>query len=185
MVEKLIVICELKAESIKKVNLNGLKKEMKAAVNRCFSVNLHDVAFIKPGTIQKTTSGKVSRALIKENYLSGELKTLASDLKKKEKKSENTYNKPAQVKTGIDSKDIKPFLINCIKNKLEGKREFIDTQKSIFFFGFDSVKIIELFHDLEKNFNCEFPVEIFFKDSSIDELAELLRLTVEGKPISH
>jgi fatty-acyl-CoA synthase len=61
--EALIVICESK-----KPNLT-LKKQIEAICSNSVGVYPHDIIFIRPGTLPKTTSGKVRRSETRYRYL--------------------------------------------------------------------------------------------------------------------
>jgi fatty-acyl-CoA synthase len=60
--EALIVICEAK-----KPNLT-LKKQIEVICSNSVGVYPHDIIFIRPGTLPKTTSGKVRRSETKYRY---------------------------------------------------------------------------------------------------------------------
>ena len=47
------------------------------AVTRAFGLQLHDIAFVRPGALPRTTSGKIQRHLCKQRYLDGELRALS------------------------------------------------------------------------------------------------------------
>jgi acyl-CoA synthetase (AMP-forming)/AMP-acid ligase II len=47
-----------------------------AALTRGFGLTLHDLALLRPGTMPRTTSGKVQRHLCRQRYLAGEMARL-------------------------------------------------------------------------------------------------------------
>jgi acyl-CoA synthetase (AMP-forming)/AMP-acid ligase II len=47
-----------------------------AALTRGFGLTLHDLALLRPGTLPRTTSGKVQRHLCRQRYLAGEMSRL-------------------------------------------------------------------------------------------------------------
>lgn len=73
-VERLVVVCELKREWLRR---SEAWPEVVTAVRRAVSaqhgVNVDEVVFIKPGTLPRTSSGKVRRAQTRADYVSRSL----------------------------------------------------------------------------------------------------------------
>lgn len=65
--EALIVICEAKRPNL------TLKKQIEALCSNSVGVYPHDIIFIRPGTLPKTTSGKVRRSESRNRYLNKQL----------------------------------------------------------------------------------------------------------------
>jgi acyl-CoA synthetase (AMP-forming)/AMP-acid ligase II len=57
----------------------SLAGELRLTVTREFGVPVAAVALLRPGTVQRTTSGKVQRAAMSELFRTGQLKTLYQD----------------------------------------------------------------------------------------------------------
>jgi len=72
--ERLIVVCELQREWLRR---SDAWPEVLAAVRRAVSeqhgVNVDEVVFIKPGSLPRTSSGKVRRAQARDSYASNSL----------------------------------------------------------------------------------------------------------------
>ncbi|MGK5627334.1 fatty acyl-AMP ligase [Streptomyces sp. URMC 123] len=78
--ERVVVVQELRARSRYDVDL----AELTAAVERClveeFEVQAGGVLLVRPGTVRRTTSGKVERAAMRGLFLRGELKPLHQEV---------------------------------------------------------------------------------------------------------
>jgi fatty-acyl-CoA synthase len=66
--EELVVVLETKAE-----DKEPLIEEVKRAVQRELSLSTREVVCVKPGTLPKTSSGKLQRRKTRDQYLKGEL----------------------------------------------------------------------------------------------------------------
>ncbi len=67
--EKLIVIAELKSDQLDKEAIKTVYQIIQQATFKSHKISIHDICFIKPKTIPKTSSGKIQRRLCKEKYL--------------------------------------------------------------------------------------------------------------------
>ena len=67
-----VVVCEAREAR------PGLAQDVRDAVQDAIGVAPRDVLVVPPGTIEKTTSGKLRRAAARDRYLAGELEQLAA-----------------------------------------------------------------------------------------------------------
>lgn len=68
--EKVIVVAELQREMLRKADLNNIANSIRRVVFQDHGLALQDVVLIRPGTLPKTTSGKIQRRLCGDLYLS-------------------------------------------------------------------------------------------------------------------
>ena len=59
--------------------LGALGHEIRSRVGRTLSLPISDLVFVRRGKIPKTTSGKVQRRALREQYLRGEIERLDPD----------------------------------------------------------------------------------------------------------
>ncbi|WP_328562789.1 fatty acyl-AMP ligase [Streptomyces coelicoflavus] len=71
--ESLVVTHEVRG--VPADELAALAGRMQITVSREFGVRVDDVLLLRPGTVRRTTSGKIQRAEMRSLYLAGELKT--------------------------------------------------------------------------------------------------------------
>lgn len=74
--EHIIVIQELRARSRYDVDLDGLATAVESRLADEFEVQTGGVLLVRPGTVRKTTSGKVERGAMRELFLRGEIQPL-------------------------------------------------------------------------------------------------------------
>ncbi|MEV7738615.1 fatty acyl-AMP ligase [Streptomyces sp. NPDC088921] len=70
--ERVVVVAEhTRTTSLAEIDVPALVRAVRAAVSGRHGVRLADVLVVPPGTVPRTSSGKVSRALTRERYLAG------------------------------------------------------------------------------------------------------------------
>lgn len=62
--EGIVVVAETKERDVER-----LRREVAARVRAAVGVPAHDVVLVAPGTVPKTTSGKLQRSRCREDYL--------------------------------------------------------------------------------------------------------------------
>ncbi|WP_198009099.1 AMP-binding protein, partial [Saccharomonospora saliphila] len=79
--ERLVVVQELKRTEQGRHDLDEVARQVRAAVTEAHDVSLHTLVLLPPGTLPKTTSGKVRRRYTRQRYVGGELEPVhVSDL---------------------------------------------------------------------------------------------------------
>lgn len=73
--EELVVVCETKLEP---EEYGRLDEEVRRAIHRELSLSAAAVIFLRPGSLPKTSSGKLQRRKTREEYLRGSLGTAGS-----------------------------------------------------------------------------------------------------------
>ena len=73
--EHLIVIQEVRASSVS-TDLRTLATSVQGFIGREFNIPAGNVLLVRPGTIRKTTSGKIQRTLMKQLFLKGQITPL-------------------------------------------------------------------------------------------------------------
>ena len=77
--QALVLAAEVDHRLLRDPPVAALAGAIRAAVSREHGLHLSVVALLKPGTLPKTTSGKVQRSRCKSLYMAGELGILAED----------------------------------------------------------------------------------------------------------
>jgi acyl-CoA synthetase (AMP-forming)/AMP-acid ligase II len=67
--EQVVVVAELQREMLRKGDLKSVANSIRRVVSEDHGLALHDVVLIRPGTLPKTTSGKIQRRLCGDLYL--------------------------------------------------------------------------------------------------------------------
>jgi acyl-CoA synthetase (AMP-forming)/AMP-acid ligase II len=80
--ERLVIVAELRPHDPagEPLSPDQLRHEIRQAVAAEHGIRSHDIQFIKPRTIPKTSSGKIQRRACRADYLSGRLDRIDSEL---------------------------------------------------------------------------------------------------------
>jgi natural product biosynthesis luciferase-like monooxygenase protein len=128
------------------------------------------IVLTKPGAIPKTSSGKIQRNLCRARFLSGDLNGVAEW----REESEQTDSIAQDCPTRFESVEaIRDWLISRVAAMLTVEPSKIDVNKSIAYYGLDSLNATELMHSLEGVTGVVVPVAGLFPGTSITELAWL------------
>lgn len=73
--EHLIIVQEVRASSVS-TDLRTLATAVQSFIGREFNIPAGNVLLVRPGTIRKTTSGKIQRTLMKQLFLKGQITPL-------------------------------------------------------------------------------------------------------------
>ncbi|WP_354643037.1 fatty acyl-AMP ligase [Kitasatospora camelliae] len=79
--EQVVLIQELRARSHYNVSLPSLATAVESCLSKEFELQVGAVLLVRPGTVRRTTSGKVERAAMRRLFLQGELKPLHQEIK--------------------------------------------------------------------------------------------------------
>lgn len=77
--EKVVVAFEPSRKDYKRADITIVTEAAVAEVSRGFGIKLHDFVWVRPGSLPRTTSGKVQRGRCRELYLAGELPLVSSN----------------------------------------------------------------------------------------------------------
>jgi acyl-CoA synthetase (AMP-forming)/AMP-acid ligase II len=74
--ERLIVIQEVRASHLRTVDLDDIVGNIREAVSEEHELQVHNVLLVAPGTVPKTSSGKIQRLLCRQRFVDGKLERL-------------------------------------------------------------------------------------------------------------
>jgi acyl-CoA synthetase (AMP-forming)/AMP-acid ligase II/acyl carrier protein len=135
--EKLVIVQEVKREFLRGLKCDDIVNALREAVIRNHELPVHTVVLIKPGSIEKTSSGKIQRRLMREMFLRRELSPLNSE---PEKKSLAPYA----------AADIEGWLVSRLAGIMKTDPAAIDVTAPIERYGLDSLQAIQITADLEE-----------------------------------
>ncbi len=146
----------------RQVNFGEMFGNARKAVREGLEIYIDEIVWVKPGSVPKTTSGKVQRAKCRELFLSGKLEFLAR---------EADWHSPLMTEEldGL-SKWVEEALILLV----DGDRFSDGSRVDLFRLGLDSIQIIEFAHKVEASFGVRVPVERLFEMDTVSKLIEYL-----------
>lgn len=74
--EQMVLVQEVRLGTRQEVDLGELTSQMQRCISAEFGVAAENVLLVRPGTVRRTTSGKMQRAMMRRLFLGGELRPL-------------------------------------------------------------------------------------------------------------
>jgi acyl-CoA synthetase (AMP-forming)/AMP-acid ligase II/thioester reductase-like protein/acyl carrier protein len=173
--EELVIFAELEKIGVINIRRSGYLEELAEAIclalGENFEIPLRQLVFLGRMQLPKTSSGKLRRQQCKQEFLQGGPDALA-----RWPKNETTNQSQGDISmlniektferiTSMGPMHLKVFtsLIQILTTKYQVRMADFDIEKSIFFYGIDSLKIIEIHSKLEEQLDRKIPTEAFFQ----------------------
>ncbi|MBW4666566.1 MAG: amino acid adenylation domain-containing protein [Cyanomargarita calcarea GSE-NOS-MK-12-04C] len=184
--EKLVIVQELEFRA--KPNLAEVVNSIRQAVTEEYEVLVYAVVLIKPGSIPKTSSGKIQRRTTRAQFESGELNIVTNNILK----TSNTIRESTQLQRSqllnLSPREcqtlLESYLIEQEARVLGIAPDNINLEEPLTTLGMDSLKVFELKNRLEVDLEVEVSVADFFEGMSTRSLTSkiLAEITVDGLP---
>ncbi|ASC71044.1 peptide synthetase [Halomicronema hongdechloris C2206] len=171
--EKLVVVQEL--EFRQKPDPEEVTAAIREAIAQEHEVQAYAVVLIKPGTIPKTSSGKIQRRATRAGFLAGHLEVISSSL------LETTI--PGEVPATLNRKTLLAlppieaqlmlvsYLQALVAEVLQITPSQINSQQPISALGLDSLKAFELKNRLEVDLQVSVSISDLFDHLNLTQLA--------------
>jgi acyl carrier protein len=169
--ERLGIIQEINPEP--HLNLDDIVANIIQVVTETHDLQPHAVALIEPGSIPKTSSGKIRRFASRGAFLAGNLPVLISWQAPSAPNGE--INPTAFADSDLETEDIETRLQLLVAARLGVAPHKVDTDQIITRYGLDSLSAIELMHGIEESLKISLPLTMFFENSSIADLANEIK----------
>ncbi|NET89190.1 MAG: amino acid adenylation domain-containing protein, partial [Kamptonema sp. SIO1D9] len=171
--ERLVVVQEL--EFRQKPNIEEVTAAIRQAVVEEHEVQVYGVVLIKPGSIPKTSSGKIQRRACRAQFLADNLNVIGSNILESTDfvGTANHLNREALL--ALPRRECQPllesYLQNLVAQVLSIAMSQVNTQQPLTTLGLDSLKVFELKNQIEVDLGIAVSIADFFEDSSIVQLA--------------
>ncbi|MBS1518088.1 MAG: SDR family NAD(P)-dependent oxidoreductase [Bacteroidetes bacterium] len=173
--EHLGIVQEVQKNFINDFDLDDVVKSIRKSVSEEHDLQVHSITLIRPGTVPKTSSGKIQRKACLHGVLEGELDVLAEwtqsqskDLRKKD------FPAGKEKKFIPNFNNIRDWLIKRLSDLLQIKKELIDVGESFAAYGMDSLKAVQLSGDLETLLDKHLPDTLVYDYPNINSLSRFL-----------
>ncbi len=162
--ERLVVVFEVRRTHMRDLDEKAVFDAIRIAVAEVHLLDLYAIVLIRPGSIPKTSSGKIQRFKAREEFLEGSLQIVAS------REATGSGN----LATG-DEPDSDNEVIHWIKKWMAKELKLdissIRSDKPITVYGLDSLKAVILVNDASEHFGVELPLDIFLEETTIEKIA--------------
>ncbi|MGL4881704.1 MAG: condensation domain-containing protein, partial [Waterburya sp.] len=179
--ERLIIVQELEFRA--KANLESVITAIRQVVTAAHEIEVYGVVLIKPGSIAKTSSGKIQRRATKNQFLAGTLNIVASnfietqecsEVERKLTRKELLQQSPQESQLLLES-----YLQTSIARILKRSPQEIEVTSPLTGLGLDSLKAFELINRIEADLGVNIAIADLFsglntRSLSIKILAQLV-----------
>lgn len=144
-----------------------------AVVNR-HGITFRRIVLIPPGTLPKTSSGKIRRAACRRRLLAGELRPLAQW-------EDGQSIRP--LPTVADSGGVEDWLVKWLARQAGVAASQIDPRRPLSSFGLDSMTALSMIGDLEQWLGCTLSPSLVWNYPTVEKLAAYLAGESERRPV--
>ncbi|MGZ3461840.1 MAG: condensation domain-containing protein, partial [Archangium sp.] len=168
--ERLVVVHEVDVRKLREP-LESLVATVRQRVAELHEVQLHALVLLEPGSISKTSSGKIQRRACRTGFLEGSLQVVHAWRTSEAAESTPQTAAPEELSTreGLES-----WLLGWLSARLRVAREELRVTEPLTRFGLDSLASVELSHALEATLGMRLPMQRLLQGPSIAELASQL-----------
>lgn len=178
--EQLIIVQEINKKFIDKEKYlfdpDEVCKAIRKAVSEEHNLNVYHILLLQPGTVRKTSSGKIQRNDNRNSYQDGSLSVIAQwreGMPKAEFINENIEGRSKEkILTNPETKDLnlKNWLINKASGLLKIRPEDLDMDESFASYGMDSLRAVQLSGDLSQLLKKQIPSAVVYNYPSLNLL---------------
>lgn len=177
--ERLIIVAEVE-RSERKSEVSDVADAVRRAVAEHHDIQIDSFVLLKPGSVPKTSSGKIQRHACKAGYLDGSLTEIGrwdADRSNTETTIEVRGEAPE-----VSSAEIRNWLIDRIAAKLRLNRAAVDPRQPMSQLGLDSLSAVQLASELEEFLKMPLSPVVIYDHPTIDALAQHLAGDECGEP---
>lgn len=183
--ERLAIVQELERRYWK-ADLNEMVERIRQAVAEQHELQVYAIAFIKTGSIPKTSSGKLQRRASREKFLTHELEllgewTLTLEDNWQLMSPEEALSDGRSIREELLATDVSErqrLLENFIREKIAASLKLslsgMDVQQPLNSLGIDSLTAMELKGWIEAELGVEVPITLFLQEPSISQFSAQL-----------
>lgn len=171
--ERLILVAEINRERRNSVDMNEVVESIRQAILVEHEIDISAIVLIRPGSLPKTSSGKIQRSAIRSAFLSESLKAIYWwHLPVMQRSSEQTVPPKNAIRTLGSMRDW--LSLECA-SKLNIAPHKIDVDQPIACYGLDSLAATEFVISIEESLGLQVPIDRLFRGApSVSELASFL-----------
>ncbi|MCC2650942.1 MAG: hypothetical protein K0Q60_1097 [Microvirga sp.] len=159
--ERLVVVQEMDHRA--EANIDEMAAAIRQAIGEQHELQVHAIVLIRPGSLAKTSSGKVQRHLARAKFLAGTLEVLGQSM------SQEAATRPAFVAPVTTVEET----VAKIWAEVLGVPQ-IGRDENFLVLGGDSLRATQVMARVRQAFQIEIPLDRLFESPTVAELAEYL-----------
>ena len=187
-VEQLVIACEVRRDKRRQLDPQRAIRAVRGALSAQHQVRASQVMLLKPGSLPRTTSGKIQRhacrhntrqqlwkPLAEENLGSHQVATDSVTAERELLQRLHRRTLAAEDLNTLDSlqqqQHVKQYLTSLIADTLDFSPEQIEPDRPLAELGIDSLTRIELLAKIDGDLDTDLPLEILDPEGTLNELA--------------
>jgi|CXWL01.1.fsa_nt_gi amino acid adenylation domain-containing protein/non-ribosomal peptide synthase protein (TIGR01720 family) len=201
--EQLIVVAEVTRAAMRSGDYKAIAAAVRKVLAEVCELAAAELVLVQPGTVPKTSSGKIRRQPCKQLYLENSLPVLfrsgdqtnvkyspvgeQASLKALEESSPTPspeYQILQQALLAVPQAQRALLICRFLKHKmarlLKVEESLVSTDLPLRSLGLDSLKAVELKHAADDLLGMDAPLSLFLSDDSLEKIAEKLSETTES-----
>jgi acyl-CoA synthetase (AMP-forming)/AMP-acid ligase II/acyl carrier protein len=179
--ERLILVAEINRECRNSVNVSEVVESMRQAILVEHEIDVSAIVLIRPGSLPKTSSGKIQRSAIRSAFLSESLNIVYQRQFTTGQLADGQTVRPEDALRTLGS--LKEWLSLECSSKLNIGPHKIDVNQPIACYGLDSLAAAEFVISIEESLGVQIPIDRLFRGApSISELALFLHEQLQPAP---
>ncbi len=171
--EVLVFVCEVKRAAMRDLVAEEVMEAIRQSISENHQIRVSAIALLRPGSIPKTSSGKIQRHAARKEFLANEL-----DILVKWEVNPEVYASPG---SGHPTGTVNQWIKVWMGKELHIDPASIDENKPVSVYGMDSMKTVILARDAEDYFGVEFPLDLLMEATTVAKIAELGRRFLKEK----
>ncbi|NMF64891.1 non-ribosomal peptide synthetase [Brasilonema octagenarum] len=173
--ERLVIAQEVKRSFLRNLATEEVIATIRQAVTEEHELQVYALLLLKPGSIPKTSSGKVQRHACRTSFLAGSLESVASSILEESHTTVSTASLTYSAVLALEPQErqlqLTCYLQQQVAQVLKIIPSLVNPQQPLNTLGLDSLMAIELQHTIETNLGVVLPMTSFLGSSSINQLA--------------
>ncbi|XXT19046.1 amino acid adenylation domain-containing protein [Sorangium sp. So ce429] len=173
--ERVVVVAEYNQRS--GAPADDVAHAVAQAVAEEHQLSVHEVVLIEPGSIPKTSSGKIQRHACRAGYLDGSLSVLTAWRSEPQRGGEAAVAPApgAGTTAGGPGDDASAWLRDRVAALLGLRADALDPRASLTRYGLDSLQSLELRDEIARALGVVVPLPALLQGASLDELEARVR----------
>jgi amino acid adenylation domain-containing protein len=186
--EQLVIVPELQSRKAPD-NAEEIISAIRSSIAQEYEVQVYGVVLIKPGSIPKTTSGKIQRRAACADFLADNLEVVASSVLElaDSVEIENRLTREILLTAELEERQaqLETYLRQQVARVLKVSLSQIQSTEAFSNFGFDSLAVFEFKNQIETNLKIALSIEDLFQELSLAQLAaKILEKLAEAPTIA-
>jgi acyl carrier protein len=182
--ERVALVAEINREQRNSVDMNEVAESIRQAILMEHEIDISAIALIRPGSLPKTSSGKIQRSAIRSAFLNGSLNTVYRRQFTAGPSASGQTVRPDDALRTLGS--LRDWLSLEFSSKLNISPNKIDADQPLACYGLDSLAATEFVINIEESIGVQVPPDKLFRGApSISELASFLYEQIRQSPQGH